>query len=345
MTLTSSDRDSAIDSYNAAFYHKGSDQVGYYCVDKKSTRPNSGNFWTTCEQIEALEDAYQRTNNATHKGMITELVNGLNQVVSERGTLNWAYWNKFNDDVMWGVIALARAYELTGKTNQAFLQQAQEQFNAVWKRGWTDVLGGGLLWKDDPQHLTKNACVNFPAVIAAMFLARNTRNTGFRSQADKLWTWSRRNLYDESSGRVNDSKAPSGKINTQAHTYNQGTFIGAAYMLFLDTHDRRYLDDCAKAAAYSKGHLTKDGILVDEYGGPDGKGFKGIFARWCSKYAKDENSNNGTIKTWLARNANSAWSHRNSANLMWAKWRERTPDGDLSSWDCSSGLAITQNAP
>lgn len=122
-------------------------------------------FWQACEQIDALEDGYERTKNAIYKGMVSKLVNVLNEVVN--GTEDWASWNKFNDDIMWGVIVLARAFEITG--NEGFLTLAQTQFNSVWTRGWDTNLGGGLWWNTDKE--TKNACVNSPATIAAMYLA------------------------------------------------------------------------------------------------------------------------------------------------------------------------------
>lgn len=351
MPFSEESKNSAIEAYNNAFYNKDSNLVGYYCVNTaKRGKPERGNFWTTCEQIEALEDAAKRSSpmKTVYQGMITELVNGLNQIVS--GTPHWHSWNMFNDDIMWGVIALVRGYELTGKTNQEFLHQAQVQFNEVWRRGFDDSLGGGLWWKYNDPVKTKNACVNFPAIIAAMYLARNTVNTGFRSQAEQLWKWSRENLYNETTGRVSDHKKSDGKLDTKSYTYNQGTFIGAAYMLYLHTRNKGYLADCRLAASFAMKHLTTKSKGVDildnnEGNGNDGPGFKGIFARWCSKYAKK--ADDETMKEWLCANAEMAWKNRNrETKLMGTKWQDPTPHNrELTSWECSSGLSITQNAP
>ena len=344
MGLTNIEITQTINSYNDAFYYEPADgtNVGYYFVQKGYAIPGYQHFWQSCETIEALEDAYQRTNNPTYQGMITKLVNGLNQVVSKDGNPNWASWNEFSDDIMWGVIALARAYELTGKANNGFLDQAEEQFNAVWTRAWDSTLGGGL-WQTT-KNTSKNACVNFPAVIAAMYLARNKPNTGFRAQADLLWKWSRDHLFNEATGQVSDNVNAAGELSPSIYTYNLGTFIGAAYMLYLDTGNTGFLQDCALAATFAKNNLTTSGILDNhETGGSDGPGFKGIFARWCSKYARS--ANNEAINQWLTTNANTAWSNRNAANLMGTTWQDRTADGDLASWACSSGLSITQDAP
>ncbi|KAG0585052.1 hypothetical protein KC19_3G253900 [Ceratodon purpureus] len=355
MGFSEESKNAAIEAYNNAFY-VAADHRGYYCVSTKDRgEPKRyAKFWSTCEQIEALEDACQRSSpkGAIYKGMIPELVNGLNHFVS--GTSDWHTWNNFNDDIMWGVIALVRAYELTGRSNKGFLDQAQIQFNEVWKRGFDMELGGGLWWKFNDSTKTKNACVNFPAIIAAMHLARNTENTGFLSQAEQLWSWSRRNLYNEKTGQVSDHKASDGKLDTKPYTYNQGTFIGAAYLLYLHTRTKdparatSYLDDCKLASSFTMERLTTKsggvGILDNnEVSGDDGPGFKGIFARWCSVYAKE--TNNVRIKEWLTANANMAWKNRNHVtNLMGTKWQDPTPK-DLTSWECSSGLSITQNAP
>lgn len=347
LAMTSAEKDLAVESYNNVFYVESSEDLGYFVVDTQRGVPAQINFWQVCEQIEALEDAYERTQNPTYGGMITKLLRGLNQIVS--GTEDWASWNQYNDDIMWGVIALARAYEMTG--NADFLSQAQFQFNAVWTRGWDTTLGGGLWWNTDKQ--TKNACINFPATIAALYLARNTQNTGYRSQADLLWTWSRAHLYNQSTGRVIDHIQADGTPapDSWSFTYNQGTFIGAAYMLFQDSGVQGYLPDCALAAAWTKAHLADaaTGILQENgdksssEGGGDGPGFKGIFARWCGKYAQGEHES--ALQTWLTANADAAWACRNAHGVSWAQWWQRTPDTGVSSWECSSGLSITQNAP
>jgi len=102
--------DVTMDSFNNAFYVVNNG-VGYYVVDSVNrAKPDRGQFWRVCEQIELMEDAYEHTGSAIYKTMIGELINGLNQVVS--GTNDWASWNIFNDDIMWGVIALVRSINL-----------------------------------------------------------------------------------------------------------------------------------------------------------------------------------------------------------------------------------------
>lgn len=342
--MTSSDKDLAANSYNNAFYVSNGGNA-YYVVDTSRTVPGRGNFWQVCEGIEAIEDAYDRTHSATYKSMVGALLNGLNNVVS--GTQDFASWNKYNDDVMWAVIALARGYEITG--NVSFLTQAEIQFNAVWSRGWDSSLGGGLWWTTDKEE--KNACVNGPAAIAAMILARNTTNTGFRAQADQLYNWEKATLVNSSTGQVADHIQADGTKVWWAFTYNQGTFAGAATLLYSNTNNASYKTDAAAAVNWTRNNLTGQhvaGILNDEYdsngGYGDPCGFKGIFVRWASKYATT--TGDTTNQTWLTNNANAAWSYRNSSGITWGQWWHRTPDtGTLTAWECSDALAVTQCAP
>ena len=343
IALTTTDKNLAIDSYNNKFY-VSSGGNGYFVVDTNRGVPGRTQFWRVCEQIEAVEDAYDRTGSATYRTMVGELLNGLNNVVS--GTTDFASWNEYNDDVMWACIALARGYEITG--NHSYLDQAQWQFNAVWSRAWDTQLGGGLWWRADKQ--SKNACVNGPAAIAAMILARNTTNTGYRGQADQIFNWLRSTLYNSANGQVADHINADGSKVWWAFTYNQGTFAGAATLLYQNTANSTYRTNASQAVKWTRSNLTGQhiaDILNDEYdsngGNGDPVGFKGIFARWAAKYANA--ANDTSIKSWLTSNANTAWSYRNSSGVMWGQWWHRTPDTYVTSWECSSGLAMTQCAP
>lgn len=343
IALTTTEKGLAIDSYNNKFYVL-SGSNGYFVVDTNRGVPDRSQFWRVCEEIEAVEDAYDRTGSTAYKTMVGQLLNGLNNVVS--GTTDFASWNEYNDDVMWAVIALTRGFEITG--NHSFLDQAQWQFNSVWSRGWDNVLGGGIWWRADKQ--TKNACVNGPAAIAAMLLARNTVNTGYRAQADQVFNWLRSTLVNSSTGQVADHIQSDGTKIWWAFTYNQGTYAGAATMLYQNTGSTTYRSNASSAVTWAKNNLTGQhiaGILNDEYdssgGNGDPVGFKGIFARWAAKYANA--ANDTTIKSWLTTNANTAWSYRNSNGVMWGQWWQRTPDGYLTSWECSSAVAMTQCAP
>lgn len=345
--MSAADKDLAFNSYNNAFYVANNGNA-YYAIDTDRTVPDRLQFWRVCEEIEAVEDAYDRTKKPIYKNMVTELLNGLNNLVSQ--TPDFTSWNIYNDDVMWAVIALTRGYEITG--NSAYLEQAKWQFNCVWDRAWDDALGGGLWWTTDKKQ--KNACVNGPAAIAALLLARNTTGTGYHVQAKLLYHWLLATLVQFETGEVADHIDVNGVKNWMSFTYNQGTYIGASTLLYEATSDSNYLANAAQAVSWTQHHLTGqhcNDILNDEYdiadgGRHDGCGFKGIFVRWAAKYVHVVEARNNATKNWLTANANAAWENRSSSGLMWGQWWHRTPDnGVLTSWECSSGVVVTQCAP
>ncbi len=344
--LSNGTKDLAINSFNNQFYHVDGNSNGYYYVDTNKTVPGHLRFWQSAEEIEMVEDAYERSGETVYQGMITQLCNGFNNVVS--GTSNWTSWNGFNDDIEWACIAFVRAYHDTG--NSSFLSTAEIQFNNAWNRGWDSSLGGGL-WQTTGKT-SKNACVNGPAAIAGMFLAWYTTGTGFRSQAQQAFNWELGHLYNSSTGQVADHENSNGTLDWGAFTYNQGSFIGAAALQYEDTGNTAYLGYGSNAANWTKNNLAGQhtaGILNDEYdsngGNGDGPGFKGIFVRWCARYASDQGD--GSIQTWLTNNAVSAWNYRNNAGITWGQWWHATPASGnyLTAWECSSAAAAIQTAP
>ena len=131
----------AVNSFNNAFYVKNEDGLGYFKLNTVGGLPTRTQFWMCCEMIEMIEDAFDATHDPVYSGMASQLLDGLNVLIS--GTEDFASWDIYNDDIMWAVIALARGYKITH--NKAYLSQAEIQFNAVWNRGW-DTKNGGLFW-------------------------------------------------------------------------------------------------------------------------------------------------------------------------------------------------------
>lgn len=79
-------------------------------------------------------------------------------------------------------------------------------------------------------------------------------------------------------------------------------------------------------------------------------GFNGITLRW-TMYAYDNGyiSKLGGYLPWAEANLDDAWAHRNSQELMWDSWNDKTPNiGEGSavySWDCSSAMVGMFNVP
>ncbi len=327
------DADLITNAYNTAFY-KTSGSNGYYAND--TTGGNFG-FWTGAEEIEMLEDAYDRSNSSTYKSMITALINDF---VSVNGSL-WT-GNSFNDDILWATIACERAYQITG--NSTFKSLAKSNFDAVYARGYDTTLGGGIWW--NTSKTCKNACDNGPAIISACYLYTLYNDSSYLTKAQSIYAWERSTLFIASSGKVEDHINSDGTLNTVALTYNEGTFLGAANYLYNITGTASYLSDAQLIASYTQNNMSNSttGLLPQYSSTGDLSGFNGIFVRWLGKFAKDRGlwSN---YYDWMEKNAEAALSCRRSDNLSWDDWATATPSGTLQSWACSDSVVMLNVIP
>ena len=186
--------------------------------------------------------------------MIQESINGFIHGHSADWTTN-----RFNDDIMWITIACARGYLITG--NKIWRDAARQNFDAVFARGYNDMLGGGLYWSTRNQ--SKNACVNGPAAIAACLLCQIYSDNSYLDKAEAIYTWERNTLFNPSTGAIYDNISVNGHIGHKSYTYNEGTFIGAADLLWKLTGDTNYLNDALLAANFTRKSLAHRKTLPD----------------------------------------------------------------------------------
>jgi predicted alpha-1,6-mannanase (GH76 family) len=189
------------------------------------------------------------------------------------------------------VLCSLRMFNITGEAQ--YLKLAETHYNYVWERGYDTISGGGLYWSIN--RANKNACINAPAVVAAVKLFHITGNNTYLIQASALYMWTRNTLWVQ--GRVNDhidihSPSPPFPLDDRTFTYNAGAFIGAAYSLHLATGDRTLLADVISTVTYAKAHLTGEHgvpfILNDEClpGNDDSPGILTVcvtnaYSSWC----------------------------------------------------------------
>lgn len=320
--FTAPDADTLLAAHTQAFYRE-TNGVAWF---KETELGGKVSFWMRAEQMEMELDAYERTGNPRQLVMITNLFWGF---VADHGA-DWTT-NRYNDDIMWMVIACSRAALLTG--NPAFRDTARSNFDACFARAWSTNLGGGLWWRTD--NRSKNACVNGPAAIAAVLLGRACQEPAYLLKATNIFLWERTNLFNAASGQVYDSLRINGRIGYRAFTYNEGTFIGAANLL-------GYTNEAMLAATYTMKQLCRDGLLPAHGETGDGGGFNGICARWLARFMKERKAET-LFESWLQKNADAAWTIRRAAdNLSWCRWQEPTPSGPRYSWGCSSSVVLLQ---
>jgi predicted alpha-1,6-mannanase (GH76 family) len=323
--FTPADADAVFLGYNRAFYF--TNRAGGFF--HQTTEGGKTWFWDRAEELEMLLDTYERTTDPACLTMFSNVYNGF---VADHGT-KWGR-NDFNDDIMWMVIACARANQLTGNTN--FFKVAKSNFEMCFARAWSTNLGGGLWWKTT--NRSKNACVNGPGAIAAFLLYRISGDPAYLQRSRAMFEWERNTLFDPQSGRICDNIDISGRISRKSFSYNQGTFIGAANFL-------GYTNEAVLAADFTRDHLCREGILPDYGQEGDAAGFNGICVRWLVKFMKDRGLQ-ARYESWLQTNANQAWKNRRAGdNLSWSRWSWPTPAGTLYSWGCSSAVVILQVVP
>lgn len=218
------------------------------------------------------------------------------------------------------------------------------RFDFVYDNFRDDALGGGLYWINE--RTSKNSCLNSPAVIAAVKLSELLNDASYLEKARSLYAWQKETLTD-GNGKVfddirYDKRRQAARIGRFSLSYNQGTFIGAAVLLYQQTRDQTYLDDAVKTAEWTRSNLCvgDDRILKSE-GQGDGGAFKGIFVR----YMKPLIFECGRVEflPWMKANADAAWRNRRPADdLMGADWT--VPAGaKIQSQTAASALAVVHD--
>ncbi len=335
LVFSAAQADLAFSSFNRAFYVERGGSAHF----RDTTQGGRPSFWHSAEMIEMVEDAYQSSGDPQDKAMVIALHRGF---VARFGA-DWT-GDIFNDDVMWMVIASLRAYEITGDV--AYRDVARRNFDAVYARAWSNDLGGGLWWTTDRRE--KNVCVNAPAAIAAVMLSQALREPAYLTKAQGLYGWVRDHLYDPSTGAVYDH-AYNNVVNPRdsriaadpsTFTYNQGTFIGAADLLWGATGARLYYEDGLRALAFTRRGLTSGDVLKSEGDDDDGGGFKGIFARWAVRFTRDTGIT--AYDAWFKRNADVAWENRNARGTSGQDWSMPTGERTLSAFDSSSAVVMME---
>ncbi len=305
------------DSYVAKYYNNG--------------RFEKADFWDLAEIFEMIDDAYEATGDEKYARIIEETYEAF---VADNGK-TWEA-NPFNDDIMWAVIAMTRAYKMTGK--EKYLATAKENFDLTWDRAYSSDLGGGLWWRIENE--TKNACVNCPGAIAACLLADALGKEEYFEKAASLIEWTVENLYEEC-GKVYDSYNIVGNKNPWSSTYNQGTFIGANTLLYEHYKDEKYAVRAKAAASYTMNDMYSGEVMNNENSGNDLIGFKGILSRWLYRFAKYFNA--PEYIDWLRTNADSAYKNRNSEGLMQTSFAEKTEEIYYDVFGTSAAVAVMFN--
>lgn len=285
--------------------------------------------WGEAETLETILDAYETTGNRQYLQAFADVYSYFKKKV---GT-NWLrlvyedeykwYGHDFNDDVMWMIIAAARAYHITG--SKTYLNDAKRAFDGIYERAYNQW--GMLRWAEQSGSKNgTNSCINGPAEVAACYIALGTGDDSYFEKARSLYEQQRRYLYNAQSGAVYDcftwnadTNLPGG-YNYWASTYNQGTMLGAATLLYQHYGDDLYRQDAQHIAQYAMTNMCNAYGIINVCQTVEGDlcGFKGILMRYMRQYA--EQFTQPQVVQWLAKNAMAAYCNRNSRGITSSAW-------------------------
>ncbi|MBD5270445.1 MAG: alpha-1,6-mannanase [Bacteroides sp.] len=290
------------------------------------------------------------------------------------------------DDIQWWTITMARAAKLLGRDDCREL--AEKSFARVWygsprvgdTGSYADPekgLDGGMFWQWQPLRNPKKnvatdakmSCINFPTVIAAMYLhdivpagrkADSNPETWsnqygdftrphyetkerYLEMAKEIYDWAEKHLDAEPKGRIVDHSV-NNEHRGGSLIYNQGTFIGAAALLYLETGDPRYLEDAKAGAEYSINEMSVDGVLPWAHNrrNPYDQGSleQGIYPAIWAQYMDLLINNCGQeqYRDYIRHNISEGLKNRNIFGVCDGEMQKSTPDDVLIGSYAASSL-------
>ncbi|QEH42033.1 glycoside hydrolase family 76 protein [Chitinophaga sp. XS-30] len=333
VSYTAKDANAAFNTFNAVFYST-KDKLYYSTTERKDI----GSIWTQAVYWDLVMNTWKRTKDPAHLAMITDVYQGGYNRYDKFNWNNRTVWF-IHDDMMWWIISLARAHRITG--NEDYLASSIAGFQRVWDESY-DAEGGGMWW--DFNKTGKNSCINYPTVIAAMTLYDITGETAYLDKAKSIYSWGLANLYDPAKGRVADNNV-NGNKGWSDYTYNQGTFIGAAVMLYKATGEQSYLDNAKQAADYTKNVMCDaDGILPAEGDWNEQGVLKAIFGHYLMTLVNE--GGQAQYLPWVRHNINTAWGNRDATRgITYRNYKVPCPGGVVQSYEASSAVMLMQVCP
>ena len=208
--FTQKDANAAFDSFHAHYYNPAS---GVYRTSLENDKRAA--IWTQAIFWDMAMNAYERTDDKRYRKIINDIFEGAGREYDNYNWDNAKEWFIY-DDIMWWVISLARAYDITG--DKKYLALSESGFDRVWNGskavgddGSYDKELGGMRWGwERHQRHGKMACINFPTVVGAMTLYNATDKKEYFDKAVEIYDWARNVLFDTERGRIADHKP--GKI-------------------------------------------------------------------------------------------------------------------------------------
>lgn len=348
-TFTAAMREEMMDAY----VKKAVESVG----SNRQTFGKGG--WGEAEQLEVVLDAYETTGRADYLTLAKNIYNYFNANVGTSwnklvytDSYHW-FGHDFNDDVMWQIMAVARLGLLTGGgKNNSYIRAAKKNFDIIYNRAYIPEVGLMRWAESSGDPWGTNSCIAGPTEVAACYLGFAGCGEEYFDKARELYQAQRYALAGNmSTGKVWDSvvwNPETMKVkskNEWASTYNQGTMLGAASMLYKYYGETQYLSDARKIMSWTKSNLCDSKGIVNVCQGGDNHdlyGFKGILMRYVRRFARD--CKQDTYKEWLLKNALHAYCNRSTEGVTPTAWLQKgTAENTTDDFGCSTAASAAVN--
>jgi len=251
--------------------------------------------------MDVIVDAYNRTGDPKYRVIYPLWWDGLPRLNPNADIKAHDRWyNNYVDDMEWICMTQIRMFESVG--NPDYFVKAKQTYNewiiSTWGPEDEAPWYGGITWNTQVTK-SKNACSNGPGSIIAAKIYLNYDKCGvpdpktkdeYLADAIKIYQWERKWLFNKETGAVADNMSKTRGVGGGALSYNEGTFLGTAHLLYKITGDKQYLEDAMLAADYTIANIGagEPKHLVNPRTGDSGL-FHGIFIRYFVQLINDPN--------------------------------------------------------
>lgn len=148
-----------------------------------------------------------------------------------------------------GLVGIDYMESYMNTKNPLYLKRAEEVFKFILS-GWNDDVGGGVTWLEGHND-QKPACTNGMATLTALKIYQGGKNEYYLQQGKQFYNWMYKTLRDTTTGIITNDVKLDGKQSRVFWTYNTGSLLEAAVMLYQITGEKHYLHEAQQLAADS----------------------------------------------------------------------------------------------
>lgn len=138
-----------------------------------------------------------------------------------------------------GLVGIEYTEAYLNTRNMIYLDRAKTVFKFIIS-GWSDQLGGGIYWLEGHKD-QKPACSNGMALLVALKLYEATHDVFYLNWGKRFYNWMQTDLKAPNGLFYNNRETKNGAPNPAFYSYNTGSVLEGAVLLYQFTGDKKYL--------------------------------------------------------------------------------------------------------